>query len=107
MVPWSQLGNRRSALLWLSVRIGLRLHPEQLVYRGIPGTGNVARGAGSLPGRPAARLDPQHSHRDIPFRPLPTLETETRTHQTQIRPAVKVLFGVSPMHGIPNLFSLI
>lgn len=56
--PWSQLGNRRSALLWLSVRIGLRLHPEQLVYRGIPGTGNVARGAGSLPGRPAARLGP-------------------------------------------------
>lgn len=47
-----------SALLWLSVRIGLRLHPEQLVYRGIPGTGNVARGAGSLPGRPAARLGP-------------------------------------------------
>lgn len=63
--PWSQLGNRRSALLWLSVRIGLRLHPEQLVYRGIPGTGNVARGAGSLPGR--LPLDLVHSVATVIF----------------------------------------
>lgn len=100
-------GHRGAVMLRLPFGTGIRLHPEQLVHCGIPGTRHLARRPSRLPGWPAARPDPQHSHRDIPFRPLPTLETKAGTHQAQIRPAVKILSGVSPAHRIPNLFSLI
>lgn len=95
-------GHGGAAVLRLPFGTGIRLHPEQLVHRGIPGTRYLARGPGRLPGRPAARPDPQHSHRDIPFRPLPALEKKTGTYQAQIRPTVIPLihFQETTLHAI-------